>query len=75
MPINLIEVGAIRTRADKDTATAKDCRDLLDYMDASMESEDFVDSISATVESAIERAIDQNHIVNAVQTAIARLKR
>ena len=75
MTINLIEVEAIRSRADKDTATAKDCRDLLDYMDASMESEDFVDRVEVAVEEAIEKAIDQNHIVNAVQTAIARLKR
>ncbi len=72
MTINKIGVADIRSRAEKATATNQDCMDLLDYMDSSTESADFMDEITEAVERSIEDA--SGNISRAVERAIMNLR-
>lgn len=74
MAINGCELDGIRSRANKGTATSQDCSDLLEYMKVNLTPEKFSDKIECAVERAIEGAISQTGIVNAVIMAIRELK-
>lgn len=73
MAINAIELGNIRHRAENCHATNADCLALLGLIDEGVDIDGFTEAISCAVESAIEGAISQSRIVDAVERAVRKV--